>query len=164
MARTVAYFGVFAALAIIISYIERLFPLPIPLPGVKIGLANVVVVAALYIMGVKAAFFISIIRVIVVGLLFGSVFSIAYSLSGGLLSFVLMLCFKKLRIFGVVGVSIAGGVFHNMGQVAMAALVVQSPRLLYYAPLLIAAGVVTGTLIGYAAGYTIIHIKNIRKP
>lgn len=157
MAKTVAKLGIFAALAIIAAYLERLFPMPIPVPGVKLGLANVVVIMALYTMGVKAAFGISVLRIAVVGMLFGSLFSIAYSLSGGLLSFAFMAAAKKTGIFGVVGVSVLGGVMHNIGQIVIAALIVNNTGLFFYTPMLIIAGVLTGIFIGYIAGYSVKH-------
>lgn len=161
MAKKVAFFGVFASLAIIISYIERLFPLPIPLPGVKLGLANVVVVVAMYVVSVRAALAISVIRIVIVGFLFGSIFSIAYSIVGGLASFFVMVLAKKVGFFGIVGVSVLGGVFHNIGQIFVAALIVQNMRLFYYSPALIIAGVVTGCAIGFAAGHSINYLKQM---
>lgn len=162
MAKTVAKLGILASLAIIAAYLERLFPMPIPVPGVKLGLANVVVVMALYTMGIKAAFGISVLRIVVVGMLFGSLFSIAYSLSGGLLSFAAMAAAKKIGVFGVVGVSVLGGVMHNVGQIAVAAMIVQNTGLFFYTPVLIIAGVLTGILIGYTAGYSIKHSMHVK--
>lgn len=161
MTKNIAFYGVFASIAIVIAYIERLFPIPIPLPGIKLGLANVAVIIMLYISGTKAAFSISTIRIIVVGFLFGSIFSMAYSLAGGILSFLAMCGAKKIRVFGIVGVSVIGGVSHNIGQIAIAAAIVQHTGLFYYSPALIIAGVVTGGLIGYVGGITIRHLKNI---
>jgi len=161
MTKKIAFLGIFAALAIIIAYIERLFPLPIPIPGVKPGFANAIVIITLYTMGAKTALGISALRIVVSGLLFGSVFGMAYALAGGLLSFAVMVIAKRANIFGVVGVSIFGGVFHNMGQIAMAAVIVQNARLFYYAPMLIISGVITGIGVGYAAGLALSHVQHI---
>ena len=159
MTKKIALLSIFAALAIIIAYIERLFPLPIPIPGIKLGLANAIVIMALYTMGTRAALGISVLRIVVVGLLFGSVFGMIYGFAGGLLSFAVMVAAKRTNIFGVVGVSVFGGVFHNMGQIAMAAIIVQNIRLLYHAPMLIIAGVVAGIAVGYASGLTLRHVQ-----
>ncbi|MDR2183607.1 MAG: Gx transporter family protein [Clostridiales bacterium] len=161
MTKKIAFFGIFAAFAIIIAYIERLFPLPIPIPGAKPGFANAIVIITLYTMGTRAALGISVLRIAVVGLLFGSVFGMAYSLAGGLLSFAAMVAAKRTNIFGIVGVSVFGGVFHNMGQIAMAAIIVQNARLFYYAPVLIIAGVLAGIAVGYASGLTLRHVRDV---
>ncbi|KIR02055.1 Heptaprenyl diphosphate synthase component I [Lachnospiraceae bacterium TWA4] len=146
--KKIAQFGMLVALAFIFSYVEAMVPLPIPIPGIKLGLANLVVVVALYCLGIKEALIISIIRVILVGFTFGSLSSMIYSLVGGLLSFAIMALCKKLKIFSVTGVSMAGGVFHNLGQLIVAIYVVETSTLIYYFPFLLVAGVVTGALIG----------------
>jgi heptaprenyl diphosphate synthase len=161
MTKKIAMLGILAALAIIIAYIERLFPLPVPIPGVKLGLANAIVIIALYTLGARAALCISILRIAVVGLLFGSIFGMVYGLAGGLLSFAVMLGAKRAGIFGIVGISVFGGVFHNMGQIAMAAVIVQNVRLFYYAPMLIIAGVIAGIAVGYASGLTLSRVEGI---
>lgn len=138
------------ALALIFSYIEFLIPLPLP-AGIKLGLANVVVVTALYSIGPSYAFSINIVRILLAGLLFGNVFAILYSLAGGLLSFGLMLLLKKTGLFSTVGVSMAGGAAHNLGQLCVAALVVSDPRIFYYFPALLFSGILTGILIGMVA-------------
>ena len=161
MTKKITTLAILAAVAIIIAYIERLFPLPIPIPGVKLGLTNVVVIVALYTMGTRAALGISILRIVVTGLLFGSVFGMAYGLVGGLLSFAVMLAAKRSNIFGIVGISVFGGVFHNVGQIAVAAIIVQNIRLFYYAPMLIIAGIVAGIAVGYAAGLTLHRLQSV---
>ncbi|MCL2854981.1 MAG: Gx transporter family protein [Defluviitaleaceae bacterium] len=163
IAKRIAMYGVFGALAIIMAYLERLFPPPIPIPFVKLGLANIVVVMALYAFGVRAAFAIAVLRIGVIALLFGNPFSFAYSLAGGLVSFAVMVGVKHLNIFGVVGVSVFGGVFHNVAQIAIGAVLVQNAGLFYYAPVMIIAGVVTGMLIGYAGGFALRNIKIIQR-
>lgn len=148
MKNKVAYFGVFVALALIFSYVETLIPFHIGIPGVKLGLANLIIVIALYKMGVKESYILSVVRVVLAGFLFGNLFSIIYSLAGGLLSLTVMYVLKKRGGFSVIGISIAGGVFHNVGQLLIAILVVESLSLSYYVPILMVAGVVTGLLIG----------------
>ena len=121
-----ASFGVFVALALIFSYIETLIPFQIGIPGVKLGLANIVIVIALYRMPVKEAYLLSVVRVVLSGFLFGNLMSILYSLAGGLLSLTVMWGLKHVKSVSVLGVSIAGGVFHNIGQLLAAALVVET--------------------------------------
>lgn len=146
--KRVAFYGMFVALAFVFSYVEVLFPITIGIPGIKLGLANIVVLTALYAMGVKEAFVISCIRIVLVGFTFGNMFSILYSLAGGLLSWLVMCLLKKVKSFSMVGVSIAGGITHNIGQIAVASIVLRTESLKYYLPVLLIAGTVTGLLIG----------------
>ena len=149
--RKVAQYGLFAALAILMGYVEMLIPLPLLVPGMKLGLANVVIVVVLYYMNAKSAFFISFVRVLLSGLLFQGFAGLLYSLAGALLSFAVMTLLKKTGKCSSVRVSIAGGVFHNVGQIIVAALVVENMKMAYYLPFLLVSGVVTGCLIGVVA-------------
>ena len=121
--RKIPYYGLFAALAILMGYVEFMIPVPVPIPGVKLGLANVIVIIMLYFMDAKSAFFVSLIRVLLSGLLF------------------------------------AGGIFHNVGQIVVASLVVQNVRMAYYLPFLLVSGVVTGVLIGIVAQTALKHLS-----
>lgn len=161
MKSRVAYFGVFTALALIFSYVESLIPIQIGIPGVKLGLANLMVVIALYKMSLKETYLLSITRVVLSGFLFGNMFAILYSLAGGLLSLTVMAVLKKAGGFSVMGVSIAGGVFHNIGQLIIAMIVVETFSVAYYIPVLLIAGVITGLLIGIAANETLKRIKEL---
>ena len=116
MKSRVAYFGVFTALALIFSYVETLIPVNLGIPGVKLGLANLIIVVALYKMRLSEAYLLSVVRVLLAGFIFGNYFSIIYSLAGGLLSLTVMALLKKWGGFSLQGISIAGGVFHNIGQ------------------------------------------------
>ena len=149
--KKVAYFGVFTALALIFSYVEALIPFHIGIPGVKLGLANLIVVIALYKMGAKEALCLSVVRIVLAGFLFANLFSIIYSLAGGVLSLAVMALLRKTGSFSVYGVSMAGGVFHNIGQILIAMIVVESFSVAYYVPVLLVAGVLTGLLIGIVA-------------
>lgn len=151
MRNKVAYFGVFTALALIFSYVETLIPISFGIPGVKLGLANLIVVIALYKLGLKEAYLLSVVRVLLAGFLFGNYFSIIYSLAGALLSLTVMAALKKAGGFSMIGVSIAGGVFHNIGQLFVAMLVVETFRVAYYVPVLLTAGLLTGCVIGILA-------------
>ena len=143
------------ALSLIFSYIEFLIPINFGIPGVKLGLANLVVVVSMYTLSSGKAFAINILRIALSGLLFGTFMSLLYSLAGGLLSFGVMALFKKLKIFGISGVSILGGIFHNIGQLIAAVLVLGTPALGWYFPVLLFAGMVAGLLIGIVAGHSV---------
>ena len=149
--KKTAFYGLFLALALICSYIESLIPFYFGIPGVKLGLTNIVVILMLYYMGAKSAFLISMLRILLAGLLFGNLFSILYSLAGGVFSFLCMLLLKRTGRFIIISISAAGGAAHNLAQITVAAAVVENRNLFLYYPLLLAAGVVTGILIGAAA-------------
>lgn len=152
MSRKVAYSAILVALAMIFSYVEALIPFNIGVPGIKLGLANLIVVVGLYFLSPQQVLLISVTRILLTGFMFGNGMSIIYSLAGGLLSFAVMLLLKKRKSFSIVGVSIAGGVMHNVGQILVAACVVENMKLFYYLPALLVAGVITGTLIGVVSG------------
>ena len=154
----VGYLGVFLALALICSYVESLIPFYFGIPGVKLGLTNIVVVLMLYCVGTKEAFAISMLRIVLAGFLFGNLFSILYSLAGGMFSFLVMYLLKRTGKLGVLPVSVAGGMSHNIGQIAVAAFVVENINIFYYLPVLFVAGIVTGLLIGVAAQEIILRI------
>ncbi len=145
-------------MALICSYVESLIPFYFGVPGVKLGLANLVVVLLLYAMGAKEALTVSVLRIVLAGFLFGNMFSIWYSLAGGLLSFFVMWLLKKCGKFGVLPISVSGGIFHNVGQLIVAAIVVENYNVFYYMPILLVAGLVTGALIGVAAQEMILRI------
>lgn len=157
--KKIPYYGLFAALAILMGYVEMLIPIPVPIPGVKLGLANVIIIIMLYFMDTKSAFFVSLIRVLLSGLLFAGFAGLLYSLAGAMLSFVVMAFLKKTNKFSIVGVSIAGGIFHNVGQIVVAALAVENVRMAYYLPFLLVSGVVTGMLIGIVAKTALGYLK-----
>ena len=149
--KKTAYLGLFLALALICSYVESLIPFSFGIPGVKLGLTNIVVILMLYRAGIKDALVISVLRILLAGMLFGNLFSILYSLAGGLLSFFCMVMLKQTGKFGVTAISAIGGITHNLGQILTAVLVVENANLLYYFPTLLLAGVITGVLIGMTA-------------
>ena len=158
MRNKVAYLGVFLGLALVCSYVESLIPFYFGIPGVKLGLTNIVIVLMLYCVGAKEAFTISVLRVVLAGFLFGNMFSILYSLAGGILSFGVMHLLMRTKKLGLLPISICGGLFHNIGQLAVAAFVVENYRIVYYLPVLLIAGAVTGLLIGIAAGEIVLRI------
>ncbi len=150
--QTCALLGMLLALSLLLSYVETLIPFHFGIPGIKLGLANLVVLVTLYRLGPGDALLVSVARIFLAGFLFGNLASILYSLSGGLLSFLGMLLLKKTGKLGLLAVSVAGGIFHNLGQVLMAAWVVENMNFLYYMSVLFFAGLITGALIGIVAG------------
>ncbi len=151
MKRKVAVLGVFLALALICSYIESLIPFYFGVPGMKLGLTNIVVVLLLYFYGTKEALTVSFMRILLAGFMFGNAFSIIYSLAGGLLSLFVMAILKKTKLFHMIGVSICGGITHNLGQIIVAMIVVDNYYLFSYFPFLFIGGAITGLLIGLLA-------------
>jgi heptaprenyl diphosphate synthase len=158
--KNIATYGLLVALAFILSYLETLFPLPVPIPGIKLGLANLVVLIALYNMGAKEAFILSIVRIVMVGFSFGSLSTMLFSLAGGMLSWFMMTLFKKSKLFSLVGVSIIGGIAHNIGQIAMSIFIVENVNIIYYLPVLLISGVITGSLIGILGALIVKRLKN----
>lgn len=161
-AKKTAYYALCIALAFVFSYLESLIPLNIGAPGIKLGLANLVVVTALYVMGERDAFIISMIRILLCGLTFGGVFSLVYSFAGGVLSFAVMLLAKRSKRLSVLGASVLGAAVHNVGQIAAAAAVMENAGVFYYLPVLLLSGAVTGALIGVLSGTVISRIEKLR--
>lgn len=159
MKNRAAYFGVFTALALIFSYVETLIPINFGIPGVKLGLANLVIVIVLYKRGWKEALLLSVVRIVLAGFIFGNLFSILYSLAGGILSLAVMAALSKRDLFSVTGVSMAGGIAHNVGQLIVAMLVVETYQVGYYFPVLLIAGVLTGAVIGIVASEVLKRIR-----
>ena len=144
--------GLLTALGLIIGYIEFLIPIPLGIPGVKPGFANIVIVWALYSLGPWEALMINGMRIFLSGFLFGNFSMILYSLAGAAVSFLCMCLAKKSGLFSMTGVSMIGGVMHNIGQLLVAMAVLETVSLVYYGPVLLAAGVITGLLIGIVTG------------
>ena len=150
--KRLALTGFLTALGLIIGYIEFLIPIPLGIPGVKPGFANIVIVWALYSLGPWEALMINGMRIFLSGFLFGNFSMILYSLAGAAVSFLCMCLAKKSGLFSMTGVSMIGGVMHNMGQLLVAMAVLETVSLVYYGPVLLAAGVITGLLIGIVTG------------
>ena len=149
MSKKIALIAVFASLAIIISYLERLIVIPLPIPGIKLGLANIVTVILLYKIGSKEAFSVLIIRVLVTGILFGGISSLIYSLTSGAVSFLSMHIAKKTNIFSIIGVSVIGSYTHNTTQILVACIMLLNIKIIYYLPILMITAIFTGILIGF---------------
>lgn len=151
ISKKVAGAGVFIALAMIFSYVEAMIPIHLGIWGVKLGIANLVVVAGLYLLPLSWVWLISLIRIFLIGLLFGNGLTMLYSFAGGILSLMVMSILKKIKGFSITGVSIAGGVSHNVGQLLMAVVILGNVNFAYYLPVLLIAGLITGALIGLAS-------------
>ena len=160
--KKVAMLGLTIALAMIMSYIEALVPLSFAVPGIKMGLANIVIIFVLYKIGTKEAILVSLIRVILVSLLFSNVMAMAYSIAGAVLSLSVMWLLKKTDKFSFVGVSIAGGIMHNVGQIIMAVILLGTEQIALYLPVLIITGTVTGVVIGIVSGLVINRFRKIK--
>lgn len=151
-AAKAALYGILIALAMVMSFVESLIPIPIPVPGVKLGLANLVTVTGLYLVGIRGTVCLTLLRVVLVGFSFGNPYSMIYGLSGSLLSLFVMALAKKYRLFSQTGISILGGIAHNIGQITFAALIVRTPGVYVYLPALLVAGCISGLVIGILGG------------
>lgn len=149
--RKVVHMGMLIALAMVLSFIESQIPAFVAVPGMKLGLANIAIVFALYSLGFREALGVSLIRVVLSAILFGSVVSGLYSAAGAILSLLGMALLKKSGFFGTVGVSVSGAVLHNLGQIGIACFILRTQALVYYLPFLILSAVVSGVVIGIIA-------------
>ena len=157
--HNVALYAMFTSLALVASYIESIIPIPYPVYGMKIGLANIVIVWALYSLGAKASALISVMRIMLAGFLFGNLYSILFSLAGAVLSLGIMILLKKTGKFSIIGVSIGGGVCHNLGQIIAAAVLLENIRITFVFPILIVSGVIAGIAVGVLGGILFKKIK-----
>lgn len=148
------------ALAMVFSYLESLIPYSFAVPGIKMGLPNVVIIFALYRIGPKESAGISLVRILLTALLFGNLFSLIYSLSGALLSFTVMLLLKKSGRFHTAGVSVSGAVMHNIGQILAAFFILDTTGIVFYLPALFVSGIVSGLLIGFIGAVCIRRIPS----
>ena len=160
-ASKVAQYGLITALALVLSYLESLLP-PLGVPGVKLGLPNLAIVFALYRLNWKDACIISLMRVVLVTLLFGNGAALAYSVAGAALSLALMGLLKRTGKFSSVGVSVAGGVAHNAGQILVAMALLETSRLAWYLPVLWISGTVAGVLIGVVSGVLVKRVPPVK--
>ena len=157
--RKLTVMALSVALAMILSFVESQIPSFVPIPGVKVGLANIIVVFALYKLGWKEAFVISLLRVMLISILFGHLASFFYSIAGAVLSFIGMVLLKKTGRFSHIAVSVTGGVLHNVGQIAMACILLGTNAIAYYLPFLILSGTIAGVLIGLLAALLVDRIR-----
>ncbi len=157
--KKTAVLGMFLSLALIMGYIESLLPPVSGIPGVRLGLSNIVTLITMEAFGKKEAFIVLLLRILLSGLLFGNMFSILFSLSGGLLAFAAMGTGSMFKVLSVTGVSMLGGVFHNIGQLIVAAIVVDELKIAYYGPVLLISGLLTGFVTGLIAKTVLNYIR-----
>jgi heptaprenyl diphosphate synthase len=160
--KKITVIGISVSLAMILSYLESMIPSFVPVPGIKIGLSNLIIVILLYSGGTVDAFLTDIIRIILSSVLFGSPLSFLFSISGGLLSFFVMWLLKKTGILSVLSISAAGGVCHNTGQLVMAIIILKSPALYYYLPPLLMGGLLTGLFNGIVSAELVRYLNKIK--
>lgn len=163
MTRKIAYSAMLVALAMIFSYVETLIPFSFGVPGIKLGLANLIVVIGLFFLEPLQVLGILIARIVLVAFMFGNMSSLVYSLVGGIFSFCVMLLLKRCKGFSMIGISMAGGVSHNVGQLVVAACVVENRHVFYYMPILLVVGLLTGMLIGIIAQRIIPYLRRLNE-
>lgn len=161
-ARKVAFLGLSIALAMILSFVESQIPVFTMIPGMKVGLPNLVIVFLLYRAGWKETVVVSLIRVGLVALLFGNLQSLIFSVSGAAFSLIGMILLKKIGKFSPVAVSVSGGVLHNVGQIIAACLWTQVAQVAYYLPVLLISGICSGVVIGLLAAFLLKRLENVR--
>ncbi len=161
-AKRMAFLGLCVSLSMILSYFESLVPPLVAVPGVKAGFANLVTIFMLYKVGVKQAAAVTLVRVILVSILFGSGVSMVYSLVGAGLSLAVMIPLKKWKLLSCVGVSVAGGVLHNVGQVLTACILMETSQIIFYLPVLLISGTVAGIIIGLGAAMLIKRLDKVK--
>lgn len=161
--QKVVRLSMFTALAIVLNIFESYVPIiNLNIPGVKVGLTNIVILSVIYLYGFKEALYVSIIRIFVVGILRTGLFSTAFlfSLSGSIISLFAMYMVKKIKMFSIVGVSIVGSIFHSIGQIIMAYFLLKNINVMYYLPFIIIISIVTGIIIGIISKEVINHLKD----
>ena len=160
--RQITTMGMLVALAMVLGFVETLIPINLGIPGMKLGLANIVVVIALFLFDIKTAVVVSILRIILIAMTFGNMSMMFYSIAGASLSLLSMIAVSKIKSFSLISVSIIGGIMHNVGQIICAAFVVRTNGVFTYLPVLIIAGLVSGALIGIVAGLISVRLTNVK--
>jgi heptaprenyl diphosphate synthase len=161
--QKLTFISVLVAQALILYLVERMLPIPFIAPGAKLGLSNIITVVCLYLFNFKDAFTVITLRVILSTLFGGSLSSFLYSISGGLLSLIAMYLIKRLGkdYISIIGVSITGAFFHNVGQIIMAAIIISNIKIVVYLPILSIAGIGTGFFVGITARYLMLYVKKL---
>ena len=160
--RQITTMGMLVALAMVLGFVETLIPINFGVPGMKLGLANIVVVIALFLFDIKTAVVVSILRIILIAMTFGNMSMMFYSIAGASLSLLSMIAISKIKSFSLISVSIVGGIMHNVGQIICAAFVVRTNGVFTYLPVLMIAGLVSGALIGIVAGLISVRLTNVK--
>ena len=153
--------AMFTTMALVIFVVEAQIPVPVPIPGIKLGLANMVTIVVMYRLRISDAWIVSLVRVVLSSLLFGNMMVMVYSMAGAVLSLLVMTLCRKKDLFGLLGTSILGGVSHNAGQIAMAALLMKSGNIMLYMPVLCISGTIAGVCIGLAGAVLVRKLPSI---
>ena len=161
-ARKVAFLGLSIALAMILSFVESQIPVFTVVPGMKVGLPNLVMVFLLYRVGWKETVVVSLIRVVLVALLFGNLQSLIFSIAGAVLSLTGMILLQKTKLFSPITVSVVGGILHNVGQIIAACLWTRTAQIAYYLPVLFISGICAGVVIGLVSGLLLKRLDKVR--
>ncbi len=161
--QRIALSGILTSLMLVFGFIERQFPLPVPIPGIKLGLANSVLLYALYMMGIRQTIVLMLLKVLMSWLIYMNMSAMLYSFAGGVLSVAAMILLSRMNGVSIVGVSALGAVFFNVGQMLMAAWVLGTPQLIVtYLPVLMVSGVLTGVLTGVVARMVMKHLRMMK--
>ena len=160
--RRVALCGLLIAMMLVLGFVESRIPINAGIPGIKLGLSNGVLIFAVYMLDIPTAWMLMAFKVVLSGLLFGGFNTIMYALAGGVLSMIAMSLLSRVKGMHPITVSMAGGVMHNIGQVALAMIILQTPQLLYYMAVLMLVGLACGALTGVVASSVMKHLKTMR--
>lgn len=155
-----AYLGLLCTVAVMLGYVESMIQI-FTVPGMKLGLPNLAIVTLLYLYSWREALMVSVVRIAINGVLFGNLFGAFFSLSGGLLSLICMAVVKRLGVFDCVGVSLVGGITHNLGQIVVAVILVENVRIAYYFILLALSGLAAGAVIGLLSGIMVKRLSRV---
>lgn len=156
-----AILSIMIGLSLVLSYVDSLIPIVVTIPGIKLGLANIATIYVLYRLGIKEAIIVSILRVFLSALLFGTVVTLSYSIVGATLSLLIMILLKKYTSFHAITISIVGAVMHNIGQIGVAILIMSTKEIVYYLPILVITGVISGIGVGLLAILVLKYTQNI---
>ncbi|MDD2400733.1 MAG: Gx transporter family protein [Clostridia bacterium] len=163
--QKLVYLSLLVTVATALGFIEMMMPYPMPIPGIKLGLANIVTLLVIYLYGLKEGITVSLLRVFFVSFLAGTFLSVSFflSLSGAILSTLIMSFLKRyVVVFSIIGISIAGALAHNIGQVLMVILLIKTKYVIFYLPILLITGLPTGLITGYIAKYLLSYLKNTK--
>ena len=160
--RRTAYSGLLLATMLVLGYVESLLPAVAGVPGIKLGLSNSVLIFAVYMLDIPTAWVLMVLKVMLSGLMFGGFNTILYAMAGGVLSMLVMSVFSRFPSLHPIVVSMTGAVMHNVGQVAVAMLLLHTPQLLYYMAVLIFVGMACGALTGVCASSVMKHLKTFQ--
>lgn len=156
-----AILSIMIGLSLVLSYVDSLIPIVVTIPDIKLGLANIATIYVLYRLGIKEAIIVSILRVFLSALLFGTIVTLSYSIVGATLSLVIMIVFKRISSLHMITISILGAVMHNMGQIGVAMFIMSTKEIIYYLPILVITGVISGIGVGLLAILVLKYTQNI---